>query len=206
MRYKTEILYGALSNELISTLSELVDRDVATLPKEHICTVSQGAYYRLSDEVHDILSSNLPLLPNEKISAQLLKHVASTGVHTDSNSEYGVDLATFARTIIIPLKTQQTSTIVFDQYLPDGSPGEETPAFINSLPIINKINQTTIEKYLSFSDSSHQEWMTKLSVEAIFSWVAGDVLMFDRTRLHTGDNHVVTGSGPKEGVIVWTTI
>lgn len=203
--HKTIILKNIFTDELISKLSEIVARDVAAMCQEDIIAVTQGDYYPLGEEAHKILIDTLPLLPGEKISAKLLKHVKSTGVHTDTNvtENDGQDLNAFARTFIIPLKTQDTYTITFNEFLNPGTPGKEVNSYINSLPVTNQISSDNIEKY--FTSFKNNNWIDKLSIEKIFPWLAGDALIFDRNRLHTGDDHL-SNSIVKEGIVIWTTI
>lgn len=201
--YKTEIFKNLISEDQLETLRTLVNQSMAS---SNILEVSHGKYYSVSMEVANFLNKILPLLPNEEARPSLLKHSSPTGPHTDTNVAdedlANTDLSTFARTFIIPLVTQDTHTITFNQKMPNGSLGKNIGNFINDLPDINELSLETFNEY--FGSPNDLYWLNKLSIETIFPWVAGDVLVFDRARIHSGDNHL--GKVEKQGLVVWTTV
>ena len=97
--------------------------------------------------------------------------------------------------------TQDTHTLVFDQHLQPGQRGSEVFDYINNLPEINMLSEYA--DYFSQKDQE-QDWFTKLSVETVFPWIAGDVLCFDRSRVHCGDNHI--DKVKKYGIVIWTEL
>lgn len=206
MEYKTEIFKGLISSEKLNLIKTLVDESASSLSENEIVHAYHGDYYRVGEEAFKLLANSLPLMPNEVCSSlTLLKHRRPTGPHTDSNisdTDLVSDPKKFARTFIVPLKTQETNTITFNEKLPFGTVGKETPEFISNLPVTNLIPKELIDKY--FRNMEVGPWANKLSIETVFSWIAGDVLAFDRNRIHTGDDHI--GKVDKEGIIVWTEI
>lgn len=205
MTHKTEIFKNLISPEILDTLSSLISSAAEDAEEEQIVRAYHGNYYPVGEDATRLISNLLPLLPNEVCSVSLLKHTRVTGPHTDTNipdHDTVSDPNTFARTFIIPLKTQDTSTIVFEQCMEHGSVGKNMIPYVMNLPVTNQITEDQIEKY--FHSSRDEYWLDKLSIEIVFPWIAGDVLAFDRNRIHTGDNHL--NKVEKEGIVIWTTI
>ena len=44
----------------------------------------------------------------------------------------------------------------------------------------------------------------KISIETIFPWKKGSLLIFDRGKLHCSDNFLANGLPSKRGFVIWT--
>lgn len=204
MEYKTEIFNNLIPEDSLAVIKALVDQSTSSLSEDEIVHAYHGDYYRVSEDAFNLIVNMLPLMPNEVCSSlTLLKHSRPTGPHTDTNisdDDLVSDPKKFARTFIIPLETQETNTITFNERMPQGTRGNGMYQFISDLPVLNSLSPDLIEEH--FHNMEFDSWVDKLSIETIFPWIAGDVLALDRCRIHTGDNHV--GKAEKKGIIVWT--
>ncbi len=208
MFYKTEILKDFIPQVVLDSIRETVEKDVANLINNDSVGAVHGTYYPVSNEIHDRLRKLLPLLDEEKLYVSYLKHSQPTGPHTDTNISPGdtsSDPNKFARTFIIPLETQDTNTITFNEYMEHGSVGEQMHEFIAALPETNSITEEIYKQYLNWETEKLKFYYSRLSVEIIFPWIAGDVLIFDRKRIHTGDNHLNKMTN-KQALIVWSQV
>jgi hypothetical protein len=179
-----------------------------------------GKTFNLNQAIYEQIKTFLPLLPNEHGHLHFSINDPATGLHSDKNYnyEYGDKLIqNFARTFIIPLFTQSTYTIVFNEALPKEVKQIEMHEYMKTLPVINKITLEDRKKFFEFDDNvlpitgrpdetCNNTWLEKLSIETIFPWVGGDVLIFDRNKIHTGDNYQKHGVPEKKGMIIWTSI
>jgi hypothetical protein len=202
---KTEILKGVFTEDFLSEIQSLIEQHMKTLSADQVVRAYHGDYYSVGQEATDLITAKLPLLPGEVCAVNLLRHTKVTGPHTDTNipdDDTCSDPNRFARTMIVPLKTQDTYTITFNQHMALGTRGNDMVEFVQDLPAINKISNEELETY--FSSSKDQYWIEKLSVETAFPWIAGDALVFDRRRIHTGDDHL--DKLEKEGIVIWTDI
>lgn len=196
----TQILKQCLNDNILKQINE----SIKTLPEDRAVGSAQGNYYPIDEHVSQLILDQLPLHPNEKGFVNILKHEIVLTPHTDTNLAddsplTSDDLKNFCRTFIVPVVTQDTHTIVFDQHLQPGQRGNEMDDYVDSLPSINMLDQYA--DYFSPKDKE-ENWFTKLSIETIFPWIAGDVLCFDRNRIHCGDNHI--DKVKKYGIVIWT--
>ena len=204
MEYKTEIFNNLIPEDSLAVIKALVDQSAASLSEDEIFRADHGDYYRVGEDAFNLIANMLPLMPNEVCSSlTLLKHKRPTGPHTDTNisdEDLVSDPKKFARTFIIPLETQETNTITFNEKMPHGTSGNGMYQFISDLPVLNSLSPELIQEH--FGNMEVDSWVKKLSIETIFPWIAGDVLALARSRIHTGDNHL--GKAQKKGIIVWT--
>lgn len=204
--YQTQILKDFIPADILDLLKTHIRNVYSSLSEKDLVHAPHGYYYPAGEEVHNIVNKVLPLMPNEVCSSvNMLVHTKPTGPHTDTNlsdTDFISDPNHFARTFIIPLETQPTHTITFEQVMPLGTLGNDMPEFIDSLPNLNALSQSEIDRY--FHSFARPYWTSKLSIETVFPWIAGDVLVFDRHRVHTGDDHL--GQVDKQGLVIWTTL
>lgn len=207
MNFDTKVYNNYVPIDQIDKVNTLIDHEFENKSELKNYVSKHGTYYIFSWKVNDIIKTWLPLLPGEIPSViWMLSGTTYTGVHADTHATDSGDfgLVTLGRTIIIPLETQNTHTISFNQRLPTGYNGDFAFQHIMTLPTINEITEEQYQKYFSFKDT-FLLGMEKLSIECAFPWVKGDMFAFDRHRLHTGDNHIDNGVKEKRGIVVWTT-
>lgn len=205
MIYKTEVLKEVFTSELLAEVKLLIEEHIKTLTEDQVVHAYHGNYYSVGEKASKLIVDKLPLFPGEVCAVNLLRHTKVTGPHTDTNipdDDTRSDPNRFARTMIIPLSTQDTHTITFNQHMALGTRGNDMIKFVEDLPVINQISSDELETY--FHSSKDQYWIEKLSVETAFPWIAGDMLVFDRRRIHTGDDHL--DKLEKEGIVIWTDI
>lgn len=201
MTYKTEIFKNHIPLDILKECATLAEKNIAETSNS-VWSV-HGTYYPVLNTIREMLQPFLLLLPNEVPIIQYLIHSRPTGVHTDSNLDGHSDPTTFARTFIIPVETQDTITITFKEHLPKGVYGNSVPEFLKNLPASKTIDQQFIENELSYDLDNVRSFYDKLNIETVFKWNAGDMLVFDRSRLHTGDNHLKKNIS-KKGFIIWS--
>lgn len=154
-----------------------------------------ATYYSVGKEVEDLLNSILPKLENEILGIHYYESVGISGPHSDKGYTKG------GRTFIIPLEQCNGHTIVFNQ-LQEMNIYNDT--FFTDAPNVNEpISKEDISRYLSnLSDIQLQ----KLSIETIFSWNTGDVLIFDRKKIHCSDDFVKNNIKQKRGLVIWSEV
>lgn len=200
--HKTKVIPGFLSQSQLSQINQWVD----SYDSSHdIVTAPIGRYIGVDPRVTDLLVSLIPRLPNEVLFIRILEATSPGGPHADNSipSPRPDPMPNFARTFIIPLYTQETSTIVFDQTM---SPGQDLFEHMQSLPLLDtrqSVGQVTGRQYLSHTG---REWLDRLSINCLFPWHAGDLLIFDRSRIHCSDNWQTNGISVKRGFVIWSEI
>lgn len=190
---EVDYINSVLTLEVMQSLGRTVQRDSST-------------YYLVTDEITDLLLSKIEKLPNEQLFIRVLDCYDPAGSHSDTSpGEASGDQyqpTRFARTLIIPMGDYDSNTILFDQNLPLG---ENALKYIETLPSLSppKIDQETYDKYLTHLPHYHKD---KLSIDTIFPWKKGSLLIFDRNRLHCSDNFLARGLISKRGFVIWTEV
>lgn len=160
--------------------------------------VPNGIYHPVSENIDLLINQKISKLPNEILFTKLFVSTTPAGVHADINpgNNLSENKPILVRTIIIPLDTYDCGTVVFNQQLNYG----ETNDAINHFPVINENEE--IPDFLSHINYDHT---SKLSIETLFSWNKGDMLFFDRRKLHcsTSFSHNMID---KRGLVIWTVI
>lgn len=191
MVYNSTILHNYFS---LSDL-EFINSCVVEHLKNPLMTNHQkwSTYYSVSKEAFDFLNIKLPKLENEILAVHYYISHGIAGPHSDKGWRKG------GRTFIIPLENAISYTVVFDQIQEQEIYNDE---FFKKLPILN----ATIKNEHKQIDLSHLLEMNKLSIETSFFWNAGDVLIFDRRKLHCSDNFVKNNNGAKKAIVIWSDI
>lgn len=120
--------------------------------------------------------------------------------HTDAVfGEYGIDEKHYgAYTLIIPLGTFESSTIVFNE---TSDKTKVIEVWKQDKEIIDKIPDDFYEKYLTHDA---RENMRYLSVEKVFDWKENQCLAMSRYKFHGSDDFYGHGVPYKQAVIMWT--
>lgn len=121
--------------------------------------------------------------------------------HTDAvYGEYGIDDTNFgAYTLIIPLDTFLSSTIIYNEY---SDKTKVTSVYMEDHEPINKIDDEFYEKYLTHEA---RENMRYLSVEKVFNWNSNSCLAMSRYKFHGSDDFFSHGIPYKQALIMWTS-
>lgn len=121
--------------------------------------------------------------------------------HTDGiKGQYLIDDDHYgAWTLVIPLETFDSHTIVFNQHSYDS---KMIHPFMEKNPKLNAIDEDTYQKYLSHE---WREAMDYFSIETIFPWKKGSCFAMSRYKWHTSDNFYPKGI-IKRALIAWTVL
>ena len=201
--HDTKIIKNFLSSDQIKLLKELVDKN----PLSEIVEAPVGRYLGVSPEIIKFLNNSIDKLPNEILFIKILDATTPGGPHADTSLPIPLPvdyvIPNFARTFIIPIETTNTNTLVFNESIPIG---EDTIGYIsNTMPRLsnNSISKETYEKYLTHCSKN---WCEKLSIDVVFPWIAGDILIFDRNKLHCSDNYITNELSNKKGFVIWSEL
>lgn len=204
MHHPTNVINKFLSNEQLGKIKNLINSYVSS----DIVEAPIGRYVGVSPELDVMLNQLIPKLPNEVLFIKILEATIPGGPHSDTSLPNPLSndfvIPNFARTFIIPHETVDTNTILFNEVLPTGV---DNINYINNMPPIidieKIISKDTYTKYLSHCS---EQWIDKFSIDTIFPWVAGDMLVFDRRKIHCSDNYVSHGLKNKKGFVIWSEI
>ena len=202
---ETQTIENFLTNEEVDYINSVLTLEVMQSLGKTVQRES-SIYYSVTEEITDLLLSKIEKLPNEKLFIRVLDCYDPAGSHSDTSpgaatgNQY--QPTKFARTLIIPMGDYDSNTIVFEQNLPLG---ENALEYIKTLPSLSPplIDETTYDEYLTHLPHYHKN---KLSIETIFPWKKGSLLIFDRNRLHCSDNFLARGLTSKRGFVIWTEV
>lgn len=198
--YETKLIKNFLSQSQIETLRELVKKNNST----EVVESPIGKYLGVSNEIHYFLNNVIETLPGEVLYAKILDANIPGGPHADTSLPNPIPpnykLPNFGRTFIIPIDSVNTHTILFNESVPAG---EDTIHYIdNVLPqLTESISDDIYTRYLTHCPKF---WRNKLSIDKIFPWESGDMLIFDRNKLHCSDNYLVNNLNNKKGFVIWS--
>jgi len=121
--------------------------------------------------------------------------------HTDAvYGEYGIDDKNFgAYTLIIPLDTFLSSTIIYNEY---SDKTKLVHVYMQDHKPINKIDDDFFNKYLTHEA---RECSNYLSVEKVFDWNSNSCLAMSRYKFHGSDDFFGHGIPYKQALIMWTS-
>jgi len=200
--YKTSIIKNFLSDNQLSTIRDLVNSYEQTA--SDIVEAPIGRYLGVSTELDILLNGLIEKLPNEILFIKILDATIPGGPHSDTYLPPNpVTIPKFARTFIIPFEDTNTNTVLFNEALPIG---EDMFHHINNVLAKATSSIITEEIHSKYLTHCSLEMCEKLSLDVIFPWIAGDMLIFDRTKLHCSDNYVVNNLENKKGFVIWSEI
>ena len=124
--------------------------------------------------------------------------------HTDGiYGQYGIDQGHFgAYTCVLPLDTYDSHTIIFDQSYEKTKIPDDWIRDSNAQPL-DAIDDETYEKYFTHE---RRELMRYFSIETVFPWKKGDLLVASRYKFHTSDDFKSRGIPVKRAIIMWTAL
>ena len=202
--YETQVIRNFLTAEQLSQLQQWVAEWDSS---QDIVPAPIGRYIGVSPQVDSMLNSLIDCVPGERLFVRILEATSPGGPHADNGLPTPLPpdypIPNWGRTFIIPLTTQETHTVIFNQSLP---PGVSVGEHIDRLPLLDprqSVGQVTAQQYLTHTG---RPWLDRLSIDCIFPWHAGDMLVFDRSRIHCSDNWTSSGIDVKRGFVIWSEI
>lgn len=213
---KTTVIENFLSEDEIFEIEKTMRLNYDTMiwkePTEHE-TIAHALYWYPGPSYQENLCSFL----NNKIQTYLKDNICDNwhilnaykpyGIHTDSLDENGNSYThslpedyKFGWTLLIPLSDYNTHTIVFNE----GS--EIMKVSTNWIERENRLPQGLI------SDQVHERYLTHqgkdlvdhFSIETIFPWKKGSLLIMPRKSFHCSDNFTKKRIFEKRALIGWT--
>jgi len=140
-----------------------------------------GIYWGIGKNAEEYILNLLPKLPNETLFVKMLEATKPGYPHRDG-SPHEERYSFYARTIIIPLQSCEGYTIVFNE--DDG-----------------KIHNDIVECFLN-----HFKTMPSYSIQQIYKWNKGSMLIFDRKKMHSSNNWLKYDVSKKLGLVIWSEI
>ena len=125
----------------------------------------------------------------------LLNSINPFGIHNDCDAVTPGYVSTY--TIIIPLDTYKSSTIIFNEYQ------EEDSNFDLFVSNYNGDLSLKMEPKFCAKNLSHisPDQLIYLTLNEVFYWNKGSMFAFDSRRFHSGDNHIKNGVSNKRGLV-----
>jgi hypothetical protein len=202
--YPTQVIQGFLTPQQLSQIRQwTLEWD----PGEDIVPAPIGRYTSVDPRVSHMIDSLVDHVPNEILFVRMMEAHSPGGPHADNGrvlpAAHTVPPQQFARTFIIPINTEPTHTVLFNQSMPLGISVFDHMATLKPLAPELAVGQETGQRYLTHVSPN---WLSKLSIDVIFPWNAGDALIFDRNRLHCSDNWADNGLEAKQGFVIWSEI
>lgn len=212
----TKIIDNFLTDEEV----EIIKAELSENPESRNVIKTEGMTERVATENIFFDNDNFTLEKSAKIiKSKMIEHFGAElhiatcdvlnaydpyKIHTDGvYGEYGIDERNYgAYTCVLPLDDYDSHTIIFDQSY------EKTKAiwdWINETDakVIDSIDDQAYQKYFSHE---RREVMRYVSVETVFPWKKGSLLVASRYKFHTSDNFIANGIMFKRGIIMWTTL
>jgi hypothetical protein len=211
---QTKILHNVYSEDTLNYLRSEVDKRGVETKSFHEWEGPKlgqllSVRYRLAlDEHQDLRNMVLSPLPGD-ISTDLITHSFS---HLRSFSPYEIhsdcgwiecndDESPFYA-FVIPLETCVAKTILLNQ-MHEGLHFVDYKKSYGPLPKDQQISDEDFQKYFSHCWPHEQEY---ISIQNVFDWTAGSVLMFDTRFLHASDNYILNGLQEKNAFILFSKV
>lgn len=201
----------------VSYLISLFNRSIDKIHKNTGPITSNSL---MEDDILEVIAKRLePIIGNFKIfSAAFFDVKFPHIIHND-------DLKSFPRTykaITLPLKLEYSKfnsnlpkLCIFDQYYLEGpakffNGDTDIPTYYNTQVYeysdvqnksLTKINQDTVEKYLTHIKPS---WLQDLSLNSVHDWKPGAAIIFDALKLHCASDFRRLGITSKLGISIFT--
>jgi hypothetical protein len=211
----TKIFSDIISSDELTTLDSLIrsfndiriySHDHGKYANQHIASFHKFPYYEdAAEPIRQILEplflktiGKLPLIDNCHILDAHLPYL----LHTDLTTKNRIPGTSPAYSMLIPLQTSECKTIIFNEYsLHD----------IEFEPYIeNYVGQPTMtldkefcNKYLSHL---HPSVLKYLSLQTVYDWSAGSMVMFDARYFHCSSNFIKQGYNNKQAVMLWSYV
>lgn len=202
--YPTQVIKGLLHGPQLAQ----VQAWVAQYDSSHdVVPAPIGRYIGVSPEVDQLLNTLIDCVPGEQLFIRILEATSPGGPHADNGLPTPLPpdypIPNFGRTFIIPLTTQETHTVVFNQAMPLGVGICQHMDALPQLAPEVAVGQMTGQQYLTHTG---RDWLDRLSIDCVFPWQEGDMLVFDRSRIHCSDNWQTTSITVKRGFVIWSEI
>lgn len=211
----TQIIDNFLTDEEI----DIINEEIAAHPEGHAPVIVEGVTERVIESIffadYDFRLPKSTEIIKRKMAKQFGEdlHISTCTVlnaydpykmHTDGiYGEFGIDESNYAAwTCVLPLDNYDSHTIVFDQSYEHTKIISDWIRDTNAQPI-DIIDDETYQKYFTHE---MREFMRYVSIETIFPWKKGSLLVASRYKFHTSDNFIANGITCKRGIIMWTTL
>lgn len=188
--------------ESFFTLAE-IDYISAACPLDDSLLISSsngGSYYSVPAKVDELINEKIPKLPNEHFFIHLFDSNTPCGPHADINPPQDLtnvfDPTVLIRTIIIPLDTYESGTAVFEQTLDYN----QTALDIINFPLLHQTEH--VPKLFQHLGLEH---IRRLTLEELFFWNKGSMLIFDRKKVHCS-TMFPEGMTNKKALVIWTQL
>ena len=215
MQIDTRTVDNFLSSEELATIEEMV---MKIAPHENFNITPQGSQVKSGDyyvfDYYDPAFQTIKHILDPKLSAEFGPNLFMEQIHIfDCVDPYRVhsDIASGGKkspvhtdpawTLIIPLDTYDSHTIVFQE----GSIIKEPQEYTKDVPPYANptIDAATRQQYFSHIPGNVFDWLT---IEDIFKWKKGSMFAAARFKFHTSDNFLANGIPGKRALIAWTRV
>lgn len=162
-------------------------------------TINSNLSEKIKLKMHGVFGPDLNIAEMHGLLAVIPYRMHTDGIY----GEYGIDDLNYgAYTVVIPLETCNSHTIIFDQYYAKTKGIQDWISEFNP-PVLNKITEEEIEKYFTNEVPQHLKY---LSIETIFPFKKGSLLAASRYKFHCSDNFHKNGVQTKKALIMWCSL
>jgi hypothetical protein len=197
--YPTRIFDNFFTHEEIQLLNNLITEHCKS--PDRTVTSHSGTYYSIGQEAEELVSKKIA----DKFDKNLILNISMYDTHSPAFPHPDIDAAdpaNAAYTIIIPLDNYNANTIVFNEIVEY----TQSHADFISRSVAYDPSRIDMEFYNKHLSHMRLEDLTMLSIEEIYPWTKGSMIVFYRYKLHCSDNFIKNGLINKKGLVIWSLL
>lgn len=160
-------------------------------------------YEKVYHILRNTFDKHFPFVKLYTINLHILESCKPYTIHHDFNHDNHHIAKNRAWTIIIPLETTDSHTIVFKQQ-PSKQESKVPGVWIDkeNPPMLNKITDDEYNKYFTHLDRNYLKY---LEIDDIYKWEKNTAYAASRFNFHCSDNYVQNGFSSKKALVMWTS-
>lgn len=186
--------------ESCSTWVDYHDQEGPWKDRGTVANIHHWDWQNEAPQVRELLTPELaPLLGDFAVDrSHILDARLPWDIHNDTVIRCEVKDTVPQAVVMIPLQDCDAKTVVFDQHADYDNFGRYRE---NNKPIPNHVPVDLWNHLLSHCWPKDRFW---LSIQAIYEWRSGDIVIFDRRQWHASDNFLDRGLEGKRAIILFT--
>ena len=207
----TKIFDNFLTNEEIA----IINAEITATPKFHTPIIKDGVIERVMQHIEfddprfkrttEIIRPKMKEAFGPELYigvCNVLNAFVPYRLHTDGiYGEFGVDQENYAAyTCVLPLDDYDSKTFIFNETYDKSKMIHDYVRDNNAQPNPD-ITPELMEKHFTHEDITYMQYV---SIETVFPWKKGSLLVASRYKFHTSDDFSSHGIPMKRAIIMWT--